>query len=291
MNYKGIVLAGGSGSRLFPATLGTSKQLLPVYDKPMIYYPLSVLMLAGIREILIICSEQDLANFQRLLGDGSQWGVNFTYEVQPSPGGLAQAFLIGREFLQSNPVALVLGDNLFYGQGFRAILSRATEKTLGSTVFGYHVTDPRAYGVIEFGSNGQPVSIVEKPTHPASNFAIPGLYFFDDQVVSIAEQLKPSLRGELEITEVLHEYLSRGQLQVECLSRGFAWVDMGTHDSLLDASNFVASVEKRQGLKIACLEEVAYRSGFVTSDQLLESAAKFPNAYGDYLRALDLSSG
>ncbi|HUP80203.1 MAG TPA: glucose-1-phosphate thymidylyltransferase RfbA [Pirellula sp.] len=286
MNYKGIVLAGGSGSRLFPATLGTSKQLLPVYDKPMIYYPLSVLMLAGIREILVICSEHDLSSFRRLLGNGSQWGVELSYEVQPKPGGLAQAFLIGREFLHHSPVALVLGDNLFYGHGFRAILGRATEHEVGSTVFGYHVTDPRAYGVIEFGSDGQPISIVEKPLQPASNFAIPGLYFFDEQVVSISEQLKPSSRGELEITDVLREYMARGQLRVECLSRGFAWVDMGTHDSLLDASNFVASIEKRQGLKIACLEEVAFRSGLLTAEQLLQAATKFPNAYGDYLKSL-----
>ena len=286
MNYKGIVLAGGSGSRLFPATLGTSKQLLPVYDKPMIYYPLSVLMLAGIREILVICSEQDLSSFRRLLGNGSQWGVELSYEVQPKPGGLAQAFLIGREFLHHRPVALVLGDNLFYGHGFRAILGRATKHEVGSTVFGYHVTDPRAYGVIEFGSDGQPISIVEKPLQPASNFAIPGLYFFDEQVVSISEQLKPSSRGELEITDVLREYMARGQLRVECLSRGFAWVDMGTHDSLLDASNFVASIEKRQGLKIACLEEVAFRSGLLTAEQLLQAATKFPNAYGDYLKSL-----
>jgi len=286
MNYKGIVLAGGSGSRLFPATLGTSKQLLPVYDKPMIYYPLSVLMLAGIREILIVCSELDLANFQRLLGDGSQWGIKLSYTVQPSPGGLAQAFLIGREFIQGDPVALVLGDNLFYGHGFRAILRRATEHALGATVFGYHVTDPRAYGVVDFDKDGQPISIVEKPTLPASNFAIPGLYFFDDQVVSIAEQLKPSPRGELEITDVLREYLSRSQLRVEILSRGFAWVDMGTHDALLDAANFVASIEKRQGQKIACLEEVAFRSDFLTAEQMLSAAAKFPNAYGDYIKSV-----
>ena len=286
MIYKGIVLAGGSGSRLFPATLGTSKQLLPVYDKPMIYYPLSVLMLADIRDILIICSDHDLSNFQRLLGDGSQWGVKLSYAVQPKPGGLAQAFLIGREFLKSSPVALVLGDNLFYGHGFRQILRRATEQAIGATVFGYHVTDPRAYGVIEFGKDGQPISIVEKPTQPTSNFAIPGLYFFDDQVVAMAEQLKPSSRGELEITDLLREYMDRGQLRVECLSRGFAWVDMGTHDALLDASNFVASIEKRQGQKIACLEEVAYRSGFLTAEQLLQTSTQFPNAYGDYLKLL-----
>ena len=286
MNYKGIVLAGGSGSRLFPATLGTSKQLLPVYDKPMIYYPLSVLMLAGIREILIVCSELDRANFQRLLGDGSQWGIKLCYAVQPSPGGLAQAFLIGREFIQGDPVALVLGDNLFYGHGFRPILRRATEQALGATAFGYHVTDPRAYGVVEFDKEGQPISIVEKPTQPASNFAIPGLYFFDDQVVAIAELLNPSPRGELEITDVLREYLSRTQLRVEILSRGFAWVDMGTHDALLDAANFVASIEKRQGQKIACLEEVAFRSGFLTDQQMLNAAAKFPNAYGDYIKSV-----
>ena len=286
MNYKGIVLAGGSGSRLFPATLGTSKQLLPVYDKPMIYYPLSVLMLAGIRDILVICSDQDLSNFQRLLGDGSQWGVKLFYEVQSKPGGLAQAFLIGKEFLKNSPVALVLGDNLFYGHGFRLILRRATERAIGATVFGYHVNDPRAYGVIEFGTDGQPISIVEKPTLPASNFAIPGLYFFDNQVVSMAEQLKPSSRGELEITDILREYMARGQLRVECLSRGFAWLDMGTHDSLLDASNFVASIEKRQGQKIACLEEVAYRSGFLTAKELLQASTQFPNAYGDYLKLL-----
>ncbi len=286
MIYKGIVLAGGSGTRLFPATLGISKQLLPVYDKPMIYYPISVLMLAGIREIQIICSPTDMTSFQRLLGDGSQWGISLQYEVQKTPGGLAQAFLIGREFLQSSPVALVLGDNLFYGHGFRRILQSATEQPTGATIFGYHVNDPSAYGVIEFDSHGQPKSIVEKPLHPASHYAIPGLYFFDDQVVSIAEQLKPSARGELEITDVLCEYMHRKELRVECLSRGFAWLDMGTHDSLLDASNFVASIEKRQGQKIACLEEVAFRCGFLSAEQLLATAKKFPNAYGKYIASI-----
>lgn len=286
MIYKGIVLAGGSGSRLFPATLGMSKQLLPVYDKPMIYYPLSVLMLAGIRDILVICSPQDRSSFERLLGDGSQWGIQLSYVTQPTPAGLAQAFLLGRDFLKSSPCALVLGDNLFYGHGFRSILRQATQHAIGATIFGYHVLDPRAYGVIELDEQNQPVSIAEKPIHPASNFAIPGLYFFDDQVVSIAEAVRPSPRGELEITEVLREYMRRSQLRVECLSRGFAWLDMGTTDSLLDASNFVASIEKRQGQKIACLEEVAYRSGFLDETQLIAMASKFPNSYGDYIKSL-----
>ena len=286
MIYKGIVLAGGSGSRLFPATLGMSKQLLPVYDKPMIYYPLSVLMLAGIRDILVICSPQDRSSFERLLGDGSQWGIELSYVTQPTPAGLAQAFLLGRDFLKSSPCALVLGDNLFYGHGFGSILRQATLHAIGATIFGYHVLDPRAYGVIELDEQNQPVSIAEKPIHPASNFAIPGLYFFDDQVVSIAEAVRPSPRGELEITEVLREYMRRSQLRVECLSRGFAWLDMGTIDSLLDASNFVASIEKRQGQKIACLEEVAYRSGFLDETQLIAMASKFPNSYGDYIKSL-----
>jgi glucose-1-phosphate thymidylyltransferase len=286
MKYKGIVLAGGSGSRLFPATLGVSKQLLPVYDKPMIYYPLSVLMLAGIREILVLCSPQDRPGFERLLGDGSQWGVHLSYATQSTPAGLAQAFLLGREFLQTSPCALVLGDNLFYGHGFRSILQQATQQAIGCTIFGYHVNDPSAYGVIEMDEQNQPLSIEEKPTQPASNFAIPGLYFFDDQVVSIAESVRPSARGELEITDVLREYMRRSQLRVECLSRGFAWLDMGTTDSLLDASNFVASIEKRQGQKIACLEEVAYRSGFLNETQLIALAAKFPNSYGDYIKSL-----
>lgn len=286
MKYKGIVLAGGSGSRLFPATLGVSKQLLPVYDKPMIYYPLSVLMLAGIREILVLCSPQDRSGFERLLGDGSQWGLQLSYATQSTPAGLAQAFLLGREFLKTSPCALVLGDNLFYGHGFRSILQQATQNAIGCTIFAYHVQDPRAYGVIEIDENNHPLSIQEKPPHPASNFAIPGLYFFDDQVVSIAETVRPSARGELEITDVLREYLRRSQLRVECLSRGFAWLDMGTTDSLLDASNFVASIEKRQGQKIACLEEVAYRSGFLNETQLMALAAKFPNSYGDYIKSL-----
>lgn len=286
MIYKGIVLAGGAGSRLFPATLGVSKQLLPVYDKPMIYYPLSVLMLAGIRDILVLCSPHDRPSFERLLGDGSQWGVQLTYQIQPSPAGLAQAFLLGREFLNRSPCALVLGDNLFYGHGFRSILRNATQQVLGATIFGYHVHDPSAYGVIELDACDLPVSIEEKPSKPVSNFAIPGLYFFDDQVVSIAENVRPSARGELEITDVLREYMNRSQLRVECLSRGFAWLDMGTIDSLLDASNFVASIEKRQGQKIACLEEVAYRSGFLNEQQLLRLATQFPNSYGQYITSL-----
>jgi glucose-1-phosphate thymidylyltransferase len=243
-------------------------------------------MLAGIREILVLCSPQDRSGFERLLGDGSQWGLQLSYATQSTPAGLAQAFLLGREFLKTSPCALVLGDNLFYGHGFRSILQQATQQAIGCTIFGYHVHDPRAYGVIEMDEQNQPISIEEKPIQPASNFAIPGLYFFDDQVVSIAESVRPSARGELEITDVLREYLRRSQLRVECLSRGFAWLDMGTTDSLLDASNFVASIEKRQGQKIACLEEVAYRSGFLNETQLIALAAKFPNSYGDYIKSL-----
>lgn len=286
MLKKGIVLAGGSGSRLFPATLGVSKQIVPVYDKPMVYYPISVLMLAQLREILLICTPHDLSSFQRLLGTGEQWGVSIHYAVQAEPNGLAESFLIGSSFIQDSPVALVLGDNLFYGHGFSNILRRASDQSHGATIFGYHVQNPSAYGVVTFDPSGVIRSLEEKPLHPSSSFAIPGLYFFDSQVLEIARSLKPSQRGELEIIDVLKAYLQRGNLQLECLSRGFAWVDMGTHDSLLDAANFVASVEKRQGLKIACLEEIAWRNGWISEEQVLELARGYPNAYGSYVRNL-----
>ena len=286
MSYftKGIILAGGTGSRLFPLTLGISKQMAPVYDKPMIYYPLSTLMLAGIRDVLVISSPRDIGGFEKLLGDGSQWGMTFRYVTQPEPEGLAQAFVLGADFIGSEHVALVLGDNIFYGSGFRKILARASELSTGATIFGYEVRDPQRYGVVEFDSEGRAVSLEEKPTHPKSDFAVPGLYFYDNSVVDIARNLQPSPRGELEITDVNREYLRRGQLQVELLSRGFAWLDTGTHESLLDAGNFVAAIEKRMGLKIACPEEIAWRQGFITRDELRELATRFPNEYGDYLR-------
>lgn len=281
---KGIILAGGTGSRLFPLTLGISKQMAPVYDKPMIYYPLSVLMLAGIREVLIISSPRDLDGFRKLLGDGSAWGMKFEYVEQPKPDGLAQAFILGADFIGGDSVALVLGDNIFYGRGFQDMLATASSRTEGATIFGYEVRDPQSYGVVEFDSNGQAISLEEKPKVPKSNFAIPGLYFYDNSVVDVARNIKPSPRGELEITDVNREYLNRGQLHVERLSRGFAWLDTGTHDSLLDAGNFVAAIEKRMGLKISCPEEIAYRKGFITAAQLLTLAEKFPNEYGAYLK-------
>ena len=287
---KGIILAGGSGSRLYPITLGVSKQLLPVYDKPLIYYPLSVLMLADIREILVITTPQDQDSFQRLLGTGHQWGLTLTYAVQPRPEGLAQAFLIGESFIGQDEVCLVLGDNIFYGQSFTAQLQRAIAKTKfygGATVFGYPVQDPQRFGVVEFDEAGQVLSVVEKPTHPRSNYAVTGLYFYDNRVIDIARSILPSDRGELEITAVNQAYLQQGTLRVELLGRGFAWLDTGTHDSLLEAAQFVQTMEHRQGLKIACLEEIAYQKGWITASQLTGLADRFAKTgYGQYLYQL-----
>jgi len=283
---KGIILAGGAGSRLFPVTRAVSKQLLPVYDKPMIYYPLSTLMLAGIREVLLISTPHDIGLFERLLGNGEQLGLKIQYKVQPNPGGLAQAFLLGKEFVGDEHVALVLGDNIFYGQGFQQMLARAAGKESGATVFGYPVHDPERYGVVEFDESGNAISIEEKPSQPKSNFAVPGLYFYDNDVISISENLKPSPRGELEITDVNLEYLRRGTLRVEQFTRGFAWLDTGTHDSLIQAGNFVETIEKRQGLKIACLEEIAYHKGFITAGELKTIGQSIKNEYGEYLLKL-----
>ena len=284
---KGIVLAGGAGTRLHPITRGVSKQLLGVYDKPMVYYPISVLMLAGIRDILIITTPEDQASFQRLLGDGSRFGVNFTYAVQPKPEGLAQAFLIGEEFIGSDRVALILGDNIFYGAKLSKLLHNAAEREVGATVFGYHVCDPERFGVVEFDSNGKAISIEEKPAKPKSNYAVTGLYFYDNDVVNIAKSIKPSARGELEITAVNNEYLSRGQLHVEIFKRGYAWLDTGTHDSMLDAANFIRTVETRQGLQIACLQEIAYENGWMTADDVRESVQDMlKTEYGQYLLRL-----
>ncbi|MCH2184412.1 glucose-1-phosphate thymidylyltransferase RfbA [Myxococcota bacterium] len=289
---KGIILAGGSGTRLYPVTRGISKQLLPVYDKPMIYYPLSMLLLAGIRDVLIISTPNDLPSFERLLGDGSRLGIRIQYESQPAPEGIAQAFLIGESFLQGEPVALALGDNIFYGTGMRGSLERATRRTEGATVFGYRVRDPERYGVVHFDQDGRAVSIEEKPRHPRSHYAVTGLYFYDERVVEIAKDLRPSARGELEITDVNLAYLELGALHVELLGRGVAWLDTGTHESLQQASNFIQAIQERQGLQVSCIEEIAFRQGWISAKDL-ESIAETmeSNHYGRYLRDLATSRG
>lgn len=287
---KGIILAGGSGTRLYPLTKAVSKQMMPVYDKPMIYYPLSTLMLAGIREILIISTPRDLPGFKELFGDGSQLGLDMHYAVQESPRGLADAFIIGADFIGNDHVAMVLGDNIFYGQSFSKTLKAAAERTSGATIFGYYVKDPTEYGVVEFDEDGRAISIEEKPAHPKSNYAVPGLYFYDNDVVEIARNVKPSARGEIEITSVNNEYLRRGDLYVETLGRGFAWLDTGSHDMLLDAADFVSAFQKRQGLYISCIEEIAYKKGYIDKEQLLKlSEPLSKTAYGQYLK--DIANG
>jgi len=287
LGCKGIILAGGSGTRLYPITKGVSKQLLPVYDKPMVYYPLSVLMLAGIRDILLISTPEDISSFQRLLGDGSDLGINLSYAVQPSPDGLAQAFVIGEDFIGEDNVCLVLGDNIFYGQGFGTMLRTAVARNRGATVFGYQVKDPERFGVVEFDEHKRAISIEEKPLKPKSHYAVTGLYFYDNSVINIAKQVKPSVRGELEITSINQVYMERGDLHVELLGRGFAWLDTGTHESLLEAAHFVETIEKRQGYKVACLEEIAFNNGWLFADDLQRIGEQISkNSYGQYLLSL-----